>query len=121
MLTRDQILTAAPTLPVEEVEVPEWGGTVRVQGLSADDADAFLAASVSRGRAANQPGEFNRRQFQSRLCVLCLVDEQGHRLFTEKDIAVLGAKSATSIARIALVAMRLSGLNPGDVEELKGN
>lgn len=120
MLSRDQILAAAPTLPVEEVEVPEWGGTVRVQGLSAADADAFLASSVKRSRG-NGAGEFDRHNFQSRLLAECLIGEDGAKLFTPKDVEALGKKSAIAVGRIVPVALRLSGMGPEDMGDAKGN
>jgi hypothetical protein len=42
-LTRDAILQA-PDLQGEDVAVPEWGGTVRVRGLSGAQRDAYEAS-----------------------------------------------------------------------------
>lgn len=117
-LSRDQILAAEASLPTESVEVPEWGGAVLVRGLTASEADAFLASTVKQRGTA---GAFDRTDFQAKICQLCLVDDQGQPMFGKEDVPALGKKSARALARIAPVAMRLSGLAPEDVEGLKGN
>ena len=46
-LTRDAILQATD-LTFEDVAVPEWGGVVRVRGLTGTERDAFEASVVGR-------------------------------------------------------------------------
>ena len=58
---------------------------------------------------------------EMRLVAYCVVDENGERLFTEKDIAELGKKSGSAINRTSDVAMRLSGFTPEDLQELTEN
>ncbi len=43
LLTKDDIL-GADDLATEDVEVPEWGGCVRVRALTGTERDAFEAA-----------------------------------------------------------------------------
>ena len=52
---------------------------------------------------------------------ICVVDDAGERLFTDKDAAELGKKSAAALDRVFAVAQRLNGLSPSDVEELTKN
>ena len=54
-LSADDILNA-DDLPREPVEVPEWGGTVLVQGMSGTDRDRFEAAMLNKEsrRAENE-------------------------------------------------------------------
>lgn len=113
-LSRNEIL-AAQDLPREEVRVKEWGGTVIVRGLTGAERDAY-EASLLQGR-----GVINYENARAKLLVRCLVDEQGERLFSDADVDILGAKSAAVLDRLFSVAARLSGLQPGDVEELMGN
>jgi hypothetical protein len=121
ILSRDEILHAEQDssgkikLPTETVPVPEWGGSVIIQGLSGTARDAFEGTLVkSRGRKVEQ----NLDNFRAKLLVQSIVDEKGSLLFGEKDIRTLGQKSAAALERVYSVAMRLSRLTPEDVEEL---
>jgi len=122
ILSRDEILKAEldaegnPVLPWEQVHVPEWGGTVIVQGLTGTARDAFEGSLViQRGRKL----ETNVTNFRAKLVAQSLVDKPGGKLlFTEKDVPALGQKSATALERVYDVAQRLSRLTPQDVEEL---
>jgi hypothetical protein len=117
MLCRDTILSAAD-LPSEDLHVREWNGFVRVRTLSGAERDAFEAASVqSRGRNR----EINLANLRARLAVLCIVDAEGQRVFTDADAAALGRKSAKALAEVYNVAARLNGLSAEDVEELAKN
>lgn len=115
MLTKEAILTAA--LPCEDVPVPEWGGTVRVQTLTGTQRDAFDASLATRPGAAG-PDLSNIR---ARLAALCMVSEDGVRLFTDAEAAALGATSAAALDRVFTVAQRLNGLGQQAVEAAKGN
>lgn len=117
LLTRDQILSA-PDITTEDVEVPEWGGTVRVRGLSASQRDAFESASVAVKGKKIDPNFINIR---ARLVALAVVDDNGDQMFTNADIKALGEKSAAPIDRIFDVASRLSGVSEGDIDQLEGN
>ena len=53
LLSKEAIL-AAQDLPSEDVEVPEWGGTVRVRGLDGKGRDEyFMSQAVIRGGAGS--------------------------------------------------------------------
>jgi hypothetical protein len=117
LLTKQQIL-AALDLPTEDVNVPEWGGVVRVRGLTGADRDAF-EASVMTGRGRDR--EVNLRNLRAKLVAMSLVDERGNRLFTDDEAIALGAKSAVALERVFAVAQRLSGLTAADVDELSKN
>lgn len=99
----------------EEVEVPEWGGTVRVRGLSGVERDEF-ESSLLDGK-----GTVKLANTRARLVVFSVIDEDGKRLFEDWDVKALGAKSAAALDRIVAVAMRLSGIADTDLEELAGN
>lgn len=113
-LTRDQIL-GAQDLRREEVQVTEWGGSVFVRGLTGKERDAY-EESLMQGR-----GKIDYRNARAKLLVLCLVDENGERIFQADDADLLGEKAGAVLDRLFSVATRLSGLTPGDVEELLGN
>lgn len=114
LLTRDQILTA-DDLQTEDVPVPEWGGTVRVTGLTGTERDAFEAEILGDGKKRNLAN------LRAKLVARSAVDENGARVFTDGDIGKLGLKSASALTKVFEVCQRLSGLTPDDVEELAGN
>jgi hypothetical protein len=118
-LTRDAILEAEDRT-TEDVEVPEWGGTVKVRSLSGLERDQFEASVASiRWNGTTPTVESNRTNVRARLVSLAAVGEDGRPLFTERDLLVLGSKNAAALSRVYEVATRLSGLTDADVEELK--
>lgn len=115
-----KFLTKAEIFKVDDirtstVEVPEWGGAVRVRGLTGLERDEFEAAIMG------QKGKINLANTRARLVLYSVTDEDGNRLFDEMDIRALGAKSAAALDRVVTVAMRLSGISDGDLEEITGN
>lgn len=117
LLTRGEIL-AALDLPTEDVEVPEWGGCVRVRGMTGAERDRFEASVVEmRGKSAR----VDMVNLRAKLAATCMVGEDGQRLFAEQDVEALGAKSAAALSRVFEAAQRLSGLTGADVEELAKN
>ncbi len=116
-LNKQEIL-AKEDLKTEDVFVPEWDAWVKVRTLNASERDHFEAGTVQRN---GKKTTTNLENIRARLCLLCLVDENGERLFQEEDTYPLGGKSAAALDRIFTVAQRLNGLRDEDVEELAGN
>jgi hypothetical protein len=117
-LNKAEIL-AIDDLKFEDVQIPEWGGAwVRVRTLQANERDRFEASTVQRN---GKKVTTNLDNIRARLCLLCMVDENGERLFQEEDTFPLGGKSAAALDRIFTVAQRLNGLRDEDVEELAKN
>ena len=117
-LNKAEIL-AQDDLRYEDVQIPEWGGAwVRVRTLQANERDRFEASTVQRN---GKKVTTNLENIRARLCLLCMVDENGERLFQEEDTFPLGGKSAAALDRIFTVAQRLNGLRDEDVEELAKN
>lgn len=113
-LNREQILSAID-LKIEEVFVPEWGGTVYVRNLNGRGRDAFEG---SRYRLKeNNKVEMVHDNTRAKLLSLTLCDEQGRLLFSEEDVEILGEKNANALDRVFDVAQRLSGLRAQDVEQ----
>ncbi len=118
ILGKDDIVKA-DDLQTSEVEVPEWGGTVLVRGLSGVERDAF-ESSMIKGTGKNQ--KVDTQNIRAKLCSLAIVDEQGKRIFdTMEAIEALGKKSASALTRVYDMASKLSGLREEDVEELVKN
>jgi hypothetical protein len=117
-LSRDDILKAAD-ITVEEVDVPEWGGTVLVRAMTGQQRDEFeLGARMATRGGDYLPAGYN---FRAQVIALCCVDDDGKRLFTVADVDTLGEKSAAPLDRIYDVVARLSGMAPGDAESMKEN
>lgn len=115
LLTKDQILEA-DDLRTEDVEVPEWGGTVRVRSLVGSERDAFEASLiVVRG---NGKREVRLANMRARLVALTVIGEDGVRVFDETDVKRLGEKSAAALDRVFDAARKLSKMSEKDVEEL---
>jgi glutaminase len=117
VLSKDQILSA-PDTEYETVDVPEWGGKVRVKTLTGDERDSYEQSLIDQRGNVTGP---KLAGAQARLCALTIVDDDGKRLFTDGDVKALGAKSAQALNRVFDVAIRLSRMTQKDVEELVGN
>lgn len=116
-LSRDAIL-AVDDVQFEDVDVPEWGGKVRVKSLTGRERDALESSMiVGKGKNAN----VNLNNLRAKLVARSVVDEDGKRLFNDDDIAALGAKSAAALTRVYEAAQRLSGITEEDVDELTKN
>lgn len=116
LLSKDQILTA-DDLQTEDVEVPEWGGTVRLRGLTGAERDAYEYAMIQ----AREKGNLGKVGVRSGFVAKCIVDEQGQRVFSDGDIQKLGMKSSAVLDRLFEKAAKLSRFGDDDVDELAGN
>jgi hypothetical protein len=114
MLTKDQIL-AATQLPVEEVNVPEWGGTVFVRTMTGTERDQCEQAILT---AKEKKRRLNVRAMYA---VRTIIDEKGNRLFADNDADELAKTSAKALDRIFGVALRMSGVKEEDIAELEKN
>ncbi|MEV4093785.1 hypothetical protein [Streptosporangium saharense] len=115
LLGREQIL-AANDLPVEDVPVPEWGGEVRLRGLTGAELDEYQGSLVVQ--TANGQQKANLRNATAKLVSRCAIDEDGAPLFEPKDLLKLSSKSAVALQRLFAVAQKLNGLTDDDMREL---
>jgi hypothetical protein len=110
-LTKEQIFSAFDLSP-EDVDVPEWGGTIRVivmSGASREQLQTLIAE--------NKSGFF----FEAAVVALSAVDESGVLLFTPDDIPSLLAKNPKVIGQIADASLRINGLGAKAVSEATKN
>lgn len=112
-LTADQIL-GADDLPYEDVVVPEWPdpegnpGLVQVRGLTGVERDRLefqMAAARKDGG-----GDLPDAGFRAATVGRCVVDGDGKRVFTDKQLAKLAGKSGAGLDRVFEVVSRLSGM-----------
>jgi len=119
-LTRDQIL-AKDDLRFEDVDVPEWGGSVRVRELRASEREVFERRVFAAGSAPSVSLPKTLGDLRVSLVVKCLVDPStGSRLFKDEDAKDLNEKSATVIARLFSVCSRISGISQEVVDAVVG-
>jgi hypothetical protein len=109
-LSLDQIRTA-DDIQEEDVEVPEWGGKVRVRGMTGTQRDKWENDLLRvRGNKRSLDLQNARARLVARTCV--------QPVFSVADAEWLGMKSAAALERVFDVARRLSGLTDTDIEEL---
>jgi hypothetical protein len=116
-LGRDDIL-AIHDEAFEIVDVPEWGGSVRVRGLTGAERDTFEASMFARNKSGTL--DMNMNNLRAKLVMLSVVDHDEKPIFRRTDIDALGAKSAKALDRIYDVAQKLSGLRKEDIDALVG-
>lgn len=118
MLNAKQILDF-DDLMTEVVDVPEWNGSVTVREMRGFERDAWERTFVD---AKGKSSAANMQNMRATLLVRCLVNEEGERLFTDKQADALGRKGSRALSRLFDVAARLNGITKTDQEELaEGN
>ena len=117
LILNRQLILDAIDQKIEQVEVPEWGGTVFVRSLNGTERDAYETEMVRFG-TDGKPKEVRLQNMRAKLCALTICDETGNRLFSDKDVDALGEKNAAVLQKVFGVAQRLSGLTKRDMIEL---
>lgn len=101
----------------EELEVPEWGGTIRIRSLSGNERTKITNMVQKR---KDGDGMFEQ------VVIFAAVDENGKRIFRDDHLSALKEKSATVSQRIGQKVLELSGFtnpteNVPDVESAEKN
>ena len=100
-LLSKQSISAADDFKYAIVECPEWGGDVRVRGLTAAE-QSNIYKRYNDGKSED---------FDVLLVTMGCVDEDGNRVFTNDDKDMLRKKSFAVLDRIAKKVIELSGDN----------
>lgn len=119
LLSKQAILQAQDVVK-EQIEVPEWGGSVFVRSITAAERGQIEAAAARFKENKGKDDSF-ARNFTVKFAAMAICDEKGDRMFADADLAQLALKNAAVISRIAEVAQRLSGFSKNDMEELEKN
>jgi len=106
MLSKASIL-AVKDFTYKDIEIPEWGGSVRVRGLSAAERDKFEMEAGVNNDLVNM---------RARFITTCIIDENGESLFSQKEATKIGEKNASVVNRIFDVVRDLSGMGDADLE-----
>lgn len=111
-LSADDILSAEDSR-YEVIDVPEWGGSVRIRTMGGYERGALEVMWQRKNGAV--------ADFRERFAAICICDAKGERLFRDDQLKALGKKSAPALERVFDAAAKLNRFSTSDVEELAGN
>ena len=110
LLSKQQILEANDR-PYTDVDVPEWGGAVRVMPMTGTQREAWEFSMFGTDGKT-----MKRENTRAKLVVLCLVDEDGNQLFTESEIVALSGKSSAALDRVFEACQKACRIGADSVE-----
>jgi hypothetical protein len=116
LLTKADIL-AVSDLPTKDIEVPEWGGTIRIRSLTSAQVEDLQAEFM----AARDDGRLVPQHWRAKHLALSAVDEAGALLFTEAEASKLAQKSGVAMGRVFDAINTFNGQKPGAVEDAAKN
>lgn len=114
LLTKAQIF-AQDDLTSVILDIPSWGGEVRVGTMSGFARDRFEAGILGKN------GGLNTQNIRAKLAAATIIDEDGKLVFDEADIIKLGNKSCAALDLVFEAALKLNKLSNKDVEGLAKN
>lgn len=115
MLNKDQILKAND-LPIEEMEVKEWGGTIGIRCLTGAERGQLEIQSKTY---TNAEGNLCKPNWRAFMCSYCIVDKEGKRLFLEDDVEALAEKNSAVLVRITNRILAINALDADGIEDLE--
>lgn len=102
-LTAAEILAAAD-IRYEVVDIPEWGGRVRLRTLTGDESVKFTeTVEKNKGKSGGA----------ALIISLAAVDDDGKAIFTEDQVKALQAKSLRPLNVLQKVIMKMNGFDEG--------
>lgn len=101
-----QDILKADDLRYTVVDVPEWGGEVRIKTMCLADQLHYEAV---------RKGEETEKIIVELVCMSC-VDENGNRLFDIQDVEILNKKSADVVCRLFTKCLEHNALKVDAVE-----
>ncbi len=115
VLSKEQIF-AADDVVILEVEVPEWGGIVRLKAPTAAQLDLFESEQVNRRKISA-----HMKNIRARMAILVCVDADNKPMFTPGDEQKLSHKSSVALNRIWKAAQKWLGVDDDAVEDIAKN
>lgn len=111
---RNRIL-AVDDLAIETMDVPEWGVKIEVRSPTAGTRARLMSDCIDLNTQ-----QLNLEKLYPALVIATVYDpETGEQVFSEADVNALQNKSGAVMERIALVGMRVAGMNESAVDEGK--
>jgi hypothetical protein len=127
-------VTASKDYTYIELAVPEWGDDVgvRMRTLTSGERHRFETQMFQTEIAMVDDGKGNMVPQEKRiinpainlktlLLGMCLVDEDGARLYPDDGIGILDSRNAVVINRLFTEAMKLNGMNAEAVSDKAKN
>lgn len=108
-LTAEDVLGASDITTVD-VDVPEWGGTVRLRAMSGEEGVRFMDMMQK-----------DRSNSALKVVLLTAVKEDGSPLFTADQLDQLQKKSLKALMKLQSEAVKLNGLVPEEVGKIKND
>ena len=107
----------------QDVDVPEWGGTVRIATMSGEDRDRWELSMMQADDSSERGFKLNFDAYSRvRLVAMCLVDDNFNRIFvTKEQIERLSQKSGKVMDMLYDVAQRVNGITDEDIDDLEKN
>lgn len=101
---------------IVEVEMPEWGGFVRLRPMSGYERDRFEGSTQKKG------GGVDFTNIRAKLASLTIVDDKGELIFNSPEgVVSLGNKSGAALDRIFTIIQKLNAIGDKDLEDLAKN
>ena len=116
ILTRDEILTASD-YETKVVEIPEWGGSVRLRTMTGKARDEFEAEVSSKTIGGN----VDVRGIKAYLLSRVIVDEKDELMFTPEDVEALNSKAAGPLNSLFEIASRMNGIGEEAAQSAEKN
>jgi len=117
-LTRDSILSA-DDLPMEKINVPEWGGSVYIRTMTGTERDSYEAQMYLDKKSSNGV-DLSLVNLRAKLVARTACNKDRKRLFEDSDIAALGEKSCAALDRCYEKAEKLNKFSQEDIDNLAG-
>ena len=117
MLTREQIL-ATDNFEIEVMDVPGWGGKIRLRTMSGTARDKFDSQCV---RQSVGDKSVDMAGLRTLLLTLCIVGEDNKPMFDKKDIQALNDLDSRAVRDVYEKVSKINGLGEEATEEAEKN
>jgi hypothetical protein len=116
-ITSANEILAKDDFTYEEIDVPEWGGTLRLRSLSGAQR-TIITARAQKNRATGDG-------LYEQLIIMSAVDEDGKLIFDEKQhLEMMKSRNSAVTKRIGEKVLEISGFTPdanSDTESAEKN
>jgi hypothetical protein len=112
MISKDAILNARD-FDIERMDVPEWGGELCLKPMSVYHKTKIQSHFAKKNKV-DRDGNVTLSDASGlleRILIYTICDESGDLVFTESDIDALSKKNGVVIAKVAMKAKEVSGMN----------
>jgi glucose/arabinose dehydrogenase len=126
-------LLAASDFKFKDVAVPEWRGTVRIRTMTSGERSRFenslYTTVIEPNGEVDEKGKpvvvekrvLNKINVRAQVVGMCLINEDGSRLFQDDEIGPLESKNADVISRLFDECMSFNEMQPGAIAEAEKN